>query len=622
MKIRCPHCHNPVEVVEDDSFKDVECTACGSSFSLVAETADYRPNQRTIAHFDLGEKLGFGAFGAVWKARDTKLDRDVAIKIPRQEQLDEEGADKFLREARAAAQLNHPSIVSVHEVGRADGQVYIVSDYVEGVTLASWLTAERPAAREAALLCVKICEAVQHAHEKGVIHRDLKPGNIMLDNDGEPHVMDFGLAKREAGEITITMEGARLGTPAYMPPEQLGKAHEADARSDVYSLGVILYELLTGELPFRGDQAMLLHQLLNDEAPSPRKLNSKLGRDLETITLKCLRKEQNKRYSSAQGLADDLRRWLDGMPIAARPASKLEKTARWCRRNATAVVTGCLIVAGLFAGTLFYLDQQKRALAKGLVEALLNAETRRVPDIIDDLKPVWTKVRRLLVEEASQFDEDSSQRLHIATALVDEGAEHVELLGKRLPDLGPARFLPVRKALSPYAKQFVDEYWKVVDDQEVDIRKRCRTAIALAAFDTQNKRWNDGELCRMIAEQLAKTGPAEQTVWSTALLPVRKGMVEALRAIYLDSERPAEQVAATHILVEYLANDPQDLFPLALDANENQFFIDLRRTETSQRNGYRVGRSGTRQEPRSCIGGGGGDTCYSARKCCSNARPT
>ena len=230
LRMRCPHCHNSVEILNDAKLSDVVCTSCGSSFSVV----DNAPGTfqafelGSVGHFKLLDKLGVGAYASVWRARDTKLDRVVAVKTPHKEQQSPADTEQFIREARAAAQLNHPHIVRVHEVGREGDRAYIVTDFVQGLDLADWLTDHQATPREAAELCDCVADALQHAHEHGVIHRDLKPSNIMLDTSGEPHLMDFGLAKREAGEITMTVEGKLLGTPAYMSPERVrsGRSQE------------------------------------------------------------------------------------------------------------------------------------------------------------------------------------------------------------------------------------------------------------------------------------------------------------------------------------------------------------------------------------------------------------
>jgi eukaryotic-like serine/threonine-protein kinase len=361
------------------SPSDVAATWTMGGAAVESEATDGLPATapRRVGRFRVEAFLGAGAFGDVYRARDPHLERDVALKLAKPEMLSSpERVERFLREARAAAGLQHPHIVAVHDAGNEEGRYYIASAFIRGETLEHRLKQARPDTARTARWIRQLAEALAYAHRQGVVHRDVKPANVMIDERDEPSLMDFGLARRHDDEHARTQDGKILGTPQYMAPEQArGDSAAVGPASDQYALGVLLFEALTGRAPFVGTVELVLFHHCETDPPRPRSIDRRISRDLETICLKCLEKSPARRYADCAALAEDLRRQADGEPIAARRIGTLERAGKWCRKNPlsaslSALVALTLIVGAAVAG--FFAWQSNDNAVRYLNEAIVS----------------------------------------------------------------------------------------------------------------------------------------------------------------------------------------------------------------------------------------------------------
>lgn len=395
-------------IFSDDSFSTIGYE--GNS----ATSFNYRAG--TLGDYELIKPLGQGGMGTVYLARNRKLDRLVALKtITRGSLPGPQEIARFRVEAEAAAKLDHPHIASIYEIGESEGTHYISMQFIDGESLDAWRNRISPSPKICAAVVRDIASAMAHAHKHGVVHRDLKPGNIMIDESSTIRIVDFGLAKKLNSESQMTMTGQVMGTPSFMAPEQAsGDAKNVTAIADVYAIGAILFYLLTGKPPFEGNTVYdTLDQVQHSPAPSVRTINRKLPLDLSTICSKCLEKSPAKRYASAEELADDLKRFLSNQPVLARRISTATRTVRWCRRNplATAfmVVTTTMLVATTYL--YFKADQAVANAQQSFRRQILTINELLVQIGSADLKniPNSHAIRRDLLQKAETFYTETRQ---------------------------------------------------------------------------------------------------------------------------------------------------------------------------------------------------------------------
>jgi formylglycine-generating enzyme required for sulfatase activity/tRNA A-37 threonylcarbamoyl transferase component Bud32 len=567
------------------------------------------PSRSRALRFHILRPHARGGLGEVFVARDDELHREVALKEIHERHADHaESRARFLLEAEVTGGLEHPGVVPVYGLGQyADGRPFYAMRFIKGDSLKDAIAAfhkEKASLprgehtlrlRQLLTRFLDVCNAVAYAHSRGVLHRDLKPGNVMLGKFGETLVVDWGLAKvleradtettegllrsNLSGDSAMTQTGAALGTPAYMSPEQAaGHLDQLGPASDVYSLGATLYCLLTGHAPFpSGDVGEVLARVQKGDYSRPRELDRQIHPALEAIGLKAMALRPEQRYASPQTLADDLEKWLADEPVSAYREPLLARLARWRRRHSTLVtVAGVLLLALVGAavvGGFVVGREQERTRALAQVDALQDAAAANVPALLKELAAHRADVQPRLRAGWQVDTRTDAQRLRLGLALADDAEVRAKLVTLARTADDPQEVLLIRDALVPFAAEMSPLLWKPVSDPSTPAIERFRLLAILATLDPESADWP--AQAGATVEQFLAANPLHLGTLKAALERVRRLLLpplgEAFRA-WRDSDRGR---LVANILADYSADLPDNLVALLLDADERQYSVLL-----------------------------------------------